>query len=334
MVEQSQFRISTINLAIVLGMLFLAGSRGTRAYAQETASTAKEAKLGKPDAKAFTLKGIVVDENDKPLSGANVHLHNAFAEIDVTLQTDSQGRFEVTVRMEDKRVDQLQVEARVENGTLVGFRRAGLTGEANESIKIKLEPAVSARVKVVGADGKPIEAANVALQLRYPYTLGPVLTDANGIALINVPTSEKILCAVAWKDHFGLDYKVYTLARGQDEDQLSKAPLFPIDSGEQLVLEGASPLTVRIVDTDDKPIPEMGAYVWLLRKEGAVEELNLSFFTRSFNEQVNENGNIVFNWFPSWQQGGTTVWPSAVSKAAQGFVHARGSYDPIKDNVR
>ena len=332
MVTQSHFRDLAICLAITLSLLDLSGGQAKLAYAQATSSTANDPKLGKPDAKAVTLKGTVVDKDDKPVSGANLHLHNEFVEIDVKMQTDAQGQFEVTVRMEDKRVDQLQVEASAEKGTLVGFHRAGLTGDANESIKIKLEPATAAKVKVVGADGKPIEAANVSLQLGYPYTLGPVLTDANGIALLNVPTSEKILCAVAWKDHFGLDYKLYTLARGQDKDQLTKAPTFPLDSGDQLVLEGASPLTVRIVDTEDKPIPEMGAYVWLLRKEGVVEELNLSYFMRSFNEQVNENGDIVFKWFPSWQKGGTTVWPSAVRKAAQGFVHARGSYDPVKDN--
>jgi hypothetical protein len=326
-----QFRIPAYRAAIMVNAVIFNIVALTFAYAQDSKPVSKEPKLGKQDAKAVTLTGSVVDQNDRPAS-ASVHIQNPYVEIDVTLQTDPNGKFETIVRMEDSRVEQLQIVATAKNGSLLGFYHAASNGEDDRAIKIKLEPSTLAKVKVVGADGKPIEAANVAMQLGYPYTLSPALTDAEGMVELKLPASEKILAVVAWKDHFGLDYKLYTLPRGQDKDQLTKPPTFPIDSGEQLVLEGASPLTVRIVDTNDKPIPEMGAHVWLLRNENAAEELNLSFFTRSFNEQANADGNVVFNWFPSWQKGTTSVWPSAIGKSAQGFVHTRGNYEPANDN--
>lgn len=334
MAKQSHFRISTIGLAMTLGMLILKGGLSKLACAQETASTSNQPKLGKTDAKPLTLKGVVVrKEDEEPVDGATVQIQNTYAEIDVTLETDAQGRFETTLHMEDGRLlHQLQIMATAENGSLIGCYRASTEASSDNTIKIAVEPSVSARVKVTDAAGKPIAGANVAVQLAFPCTLGPSLTNADGVVERNVPVSEKILAVVAWKDHAGLDYQLYTLPRGQDQDRLTEPPKFPIDSGEWLVLDGASPLTARIVDTMDKPIPGIGAYVWLLRKEGRAEQLNLSFFTNAFTQGANEDGNVAFNWFPAWQKTPTTIWPQVVKSSAKGFVHQRGEYDPVAND--
>ena len=334
--QHFRFPVPPRSLAVMLSMLTLSVlmvSHGalTVACGQEAKSDACEPKLGKPDAKAVTLKGIVVDKaENKAVGRATVRIQNSFAEIDVTVETDAQGNFEVTVRLADeKRLQQLQITATAESGSKMGFYRAGSNDQVDKSIKIELEPVLSAKVKVTDADGKPVEAAKVAMQIGYPFTLGPSLTDADGMVEVKVPASEKIFVVLAWKDHVGMDYKLYTLPRDQKKDQLTEPPKFPIDAGESLVLDGVSPLTVRVVDMKDKPIPGMGAYVWLLKKEGRAEQLNLSFFSRLFAEVANEDGDLVLNWFPSWQKMTTTVWPMQVKSSAKGFVHQRGEYDPV-----
>ncbi len=328
MCKRFPFPLSSLNTAMSVYALILNTVVLTFACAQEAVPQSDKPKHGRPDAEVAALTGTVVDKGGMPVSAATVRIQNDFVDIDVAITTDSEGQFAASVRVDEKRLDQLQIMATAENGTLMGLHRGDLNAEAGKTIKFELGPAIAAKVKVVDADARPIQAANVAMQLAYPYTLGPSQTDADGIAEVKVPASEKIVGVVAWKDHEGLDFKLYTLPRSQDKDRLTEPPKFPIDAGESLVLAGASPLTVRIVDTKDKPIPEMGAYVWLLQKEDEANQLNMSFFSTMFNEVANEEGELAFNWFPSWQKMTTTVWPLGTTKSTRGFVHKRAEYEP------
>jgi len=144
---------------------------------------------------------------------------------------------------------------------------------------------------------------------------------------ISLPESETIQAVVAWKDHAGLDYKLYSLPRQQADDRLTKKPEFPANAVETLALEGASPLIVRIVDAAGEPIRDTQAYVWLLQKETRSDDLNLSFFTDAFIKSSEADGTVTFAWFPKWQTGPTTIWPTAA-----GFVRTRGEYDPAAHN--
>ncbi len=92
---------------------------------------------------------------------------------------------------------------------------------------------------------------------------------------------------------------------------------------ETLCLEGAAPLSVRITDTQGEAIEGAQTYVWLLRKKSGEEQLNLSYFADAFMATSDTSGRVTFDWFPIWQEEITTIWPSA-----DGFVHARGNYDP------
>jgi hypothetical protein len=87
-------------------------------------------------------------------------------------------------------------------------------------------------------------------------------------------------------------------------------------------LDGVSPLTVRVVDDQQQPLPGIRLYPWLMRKESEPDSLNLSYFTDTFSQWSDESGETTFDWIPSWQRSMIQVWPSA-----EGFVHKRGVYD-------
>ena len=277
----------------------------------------------------LTIAGKVVDVAGRPVGGAIVDVNSSYARINTSITANDDGTFRLSLRIEPKATSGLQISARARDSSLLGFYRVPQTVDVPdlEAVEIRIEPIKSAKVKVVDASGKPIEDANVAIQLDYPITTGPEATDADGMAAIPLPESETIQAVVAWKDHAGLDYKLYTLPRKQTDDLLTKKPEFPANAFETLALEGASPLTVRIVDVTGDPIPGTQAHVWLLQKETQSDHLNFSFFTNAFIESTDASGTVTFAWFPNWQTGPTTIWPTA-----EGFVRARGEYDPATKN--
>lgn len=187
------------------------------------------------------------------------------------------------------------------------------------------EPAAmrTATLRVLDAAGQPVTGASAAFQLGWPRTVRTDPTDESGQVAVELPADEPILAVVAWKDGLGLDYRSYSLSSRQQADALATAPAFPTAGTETLVLEGAVPLTVRVLDDKQQPLPEVRVYPWILQKESENTELNLSFFMDFFGQQTAPDGRVTFAWLPRWQTGLITLWPDA-----DGFVHQRGTYDP------
>jgi hypothetical protein len=182
----------------------------------------------------------------------------------------------------------------------------------------------TARVNVVDASGDSVADASVVVQLNYPHTSLSLKADDAGSAVFDVPEEARIIAVAAWKDHEGLDYRSYELPRQQQADALAVPPGFPFDDAQTLLLDGAAPLTVRIVDDQQHPLQDVRVYPWLLHKESEGRELNLSFFTKDVAQSTDSEGLTTFAWFPAWQKSLVTVWPDAA-----GFVRERGAYDPL-----
>lgn len=313
----------TLRIAFAL-LSFLVWSVAGFITAQDTAKPAKKVV---PGMKEMTFAGSVVDASGMVASEASVHLQNALAEVDEQAVTNTQGQFELTVKLHPNNLYGLRFQVTSKDKTQVALHRIPFTedGEPLKSIAVRLEQVKTAKLKVVDGAGKPIAGASAALLAGYPNMLGPAKTDAKGECSFNLPESARIDTILAWKAGAGLDYELYTLPYEQANDQLTKTPEFPIELGETLTLTGASPLTVRVTDTDDKSIPGAKAYVWLLNKTDPKrrEELNLSYFTEMFRQEADDNGKIVFDWFPIWQTDPVTIWPMV-----DGYVHVRGQYEP------
>ncbi|MDA1054208.1 MAG: carboxypeptidase-like regulatory domain-containing protein [Planctomycetota bacterium] len=164
----------------------------------------------------------------------------------------------------------------------------------------------------------PMSASNLNL-----HTLSDATTDESGFASLRLPQSERIEAVVAWKDHAGLDYRLYSLSRAQQADVKAVPPEFPADGVEMLTLNGVTPLTVSVVDDERKLLDGVRAYPWLLKKDTEPDDINLSYFTPVFSQKTDATGKTTFNWIPAWQKSPITVWPMSTD-----FFHSRGDYYP------
>lgn len=283
------------------------------------------AKLGKADQPLKHFTGNVLDEDGKPVPGAKVHALFGRAEIDTSVSADDAGTFQLSLRLQSELTQQLQLSARSPDGTKLGYYQPWQSEPTAPAkpFEIRIDSVRTARIQVVDGSGKPIESAQVAIEIGFPVVLGPTLTDSAGKVAFDVPKSARIGKVVALKDFQGLDYRAYQLPISQDADLNAKVPEFPFDSGETLTLAGASPLKVHVTGQGSAPVKDVDLHVWLLQRKADDVELNFSYFNELFHEQTDGNGNASFAWFPKWQEQPTVVWPSA-----KGFDRLRAVYDP------
>lgn len=198
--------------------------------------------------------------------------------------------------------------------------------EADGTVELTAPAATrTATLRVLDAAGQPVAGASAVFQLGWPRTVRTDPTDESGQVAVELPADEPILLVAAWKNGLGLDYRSYTLSHRQQTDALTTAPAFPTEGTETFVLEGAAPLTVRVLDDKRQPLPEVQVYPWILQKESENTELNLSYFVESFGQRTGVDGTVTFAWMPQWQRDVITVWPNMA-----GFVHQRGNMTPLR----
>lgn len=290
----------------------------------------KPIEFGKEEFPANFVSGTVFLASGIPAADAKLHIvGHRLSGIDARLNTDSMGRFEFVVRFKTDALGQLRFSVEAADGSELAFHRFAWKPEelVTEGISIKLQPTRIAEVEVVDGEGLPIAGAQVAVQLAYPNIIQGSASDASGKASVSLPVTERIETILAWKDHAGLDYRLYALSRYERADTRAVPPEFPSDRPERLVLDGAQPMTVALVDgTDGAPIEGAEVYPWLLNRDQTSEGLNFSFFTELIAQTTSEAGTTAFAWMPTWQKTPVTIWSNA-----KGYERPRGNYDPVKD---
>ena len=305
-----------------IGVLALLMLGQAIALAQDTAGkTAKET----------SIRGRVVDDDQQgvPAASVQVEYRTDWSVATAVATTDDSGNFVVKVGGNPTAFQQWKIVAKSSDEDRIGFYRYERSEETtvDDAIEIQIEPVKTASVQVVDSEAIPVADANVVVQFGYPHLANGLTTDSQGRVSVRAPQSERIDTIIAWKDGAGLDYEVYSLGRDQQSDLKTPVPEFPA-GGETLRLEGASPVTVRVVDDAGTPIQGVRLYPWLLRKESANRELNLSFFTDSISETTDASGTASFEWMPHWQKSIVAIWPSI-----EGYSRTRAHYDPAVDDA-
>lgn len=290
--------------------------------------------VGDQNVEPIEISGQVLDVAANPASGSTVLLEGtstgSLRTWKASVDTNAEGQFRVRIRVKRERLPQLRVSAVSADQSQLGFYRFPWNQEAPpESIILQLAPARTVKLKVVDKSGAPIENAQTAVQFPSPHAADVTATNKDGVAEFLIAANERIQAVVAWKDHAGLDYRLYDLSREQKADAITKLPEFPDTGVETLILDGASPVVVKLKDDDGQPLADAGVYPWLLKKESENDNLNLSMFNRGFLQNTGVDGITTFAWLPSWQTEPITFWPSI-----KGFVRERGSYTPGTENGR
>ena len=326
--------VSLFAAVLITGVLFAqVPSENAQGLKTGTAETLEQSdapqvsnKFGKPNQPASRISGQVIGADGRPAAEAKVRVvGRKSSEIDATVVTDADGRFDFTLHFEKPFLWQSRFWAQSGSGDEIGFYRFRYEEEKilTEGIEIKLETTRNAEVEVVDAEGRTIADAQVVFSLEFPIILQGYKTNDNGKALVKLPTSERITSVAVWKDHEGFDYRIYDLNRFEKGNVNAVAPKFSTQQPERLILDGVTPLTVQVVNDENEPIEGVDIYPWLLRKKGAPDSFNLSFFADLFSEKTNAAGFATIDWMPTWQKQKITVWPRA-----KGYESPRGNYDP------
>ncbi len=277
------------------------------------------------------VSGTIVDSAGQPAVGAIVTLCRHSQDVSSGKQTtaDAQGRFSLTTIATSKAIEAMHLESKNADGSEIGFCSLRATDAKLDlqSIEVRLSTMRKARVLVIDHDDRPIEDAKVCARLG--DTLGRIIsakTDASGIAELYYTEREPIALVFALKDGAGFEYRLFQPA------QQGFGAEFSAQSPERLKLSGVSPLKLKMVDDEKRPLKGIKIYPLILRKSVGISQrssdLNLSLFLRHIQYQTDANGEVSFAWLPSWHKGNFTFMTSGGDE----LVHSVLYVDPKTSN--
>ena len=253
------------------------------------------------------LRLLVVDEEEKPVPGANVELRYSDwgHPIEQSWKTDTDGMV----------ITQIPQQVINHRGRFqVYCKERGLIGSTDfptdkpgivdpMEVTCKLIKARRLTGQVLDQDGKPVEGAIVGGT--WSYRIGCVSTDERGHFDIDVIPQQPLLSLWAFKPGVGYD-SLYPDLKPIDffssDDQEAWRKKDNHDNGPfTLKLTKNEPITVKVVDMEGNPIegilvyPDGGGF-----SEDHCFEVNC--FESLMGQKTDKDGFVVFDWLPSWQQ--------------------------------
>ncbi|WP_337176000.1 sigma-70 family RNA polymerase sigma factor [Paludisphaera sp.] len=308
--------------AAALGLLVLTAglARGLTGSAHDPDAAARAerpeagAKPGDP-----RIRGVVVDEDGRPLAGAEVRL-DPFTPREVLTTTGADGSYAMTAPGPD--VEGRMILARAGDGRRLGTFTYGYKlspAEAEAPIRIVVGPAREVLVRVADAAGKPVAGAMVEAAGDH-YALASATSDAAGEARIAVPADRRVQWIVARKSAVGCDYAEFgNFDKYPDRSEgVRPAALPPFVA---LTLGEPRTVKIRAVDEEGAPVADFPFYLWLLKKDGRRGEVN--YWSRLHEGRTGPDGVAVFDWLPGRSKGTLTFWPNG-----DGIAHRRVSVEP------
>lgn len=246
------------------------------------------------DSAKVTLRGQVVDEDDKPVAGATVQ-PLARKQPPEPLKTDQEGRFSLPLPTETNAGGYIYYAflVKASDGRL-GY--SVIESAKPEPVRIVLKPARMLHVAVQDREGSAVQGAEV-LFLSDMRLLETGTTDASGSLAFQVPADCRRWAVLSRKPQLGFDYR--TAERGRN----SKAEPHPLPEKLALQLDGARSVRVKAVDQNGKPLAGVKVGPWYLRKPGYEADINLSGVP-NLRTETDAKGVAVLDWLPEkFEQG-------------------------------
>jgi protocatechuate 3,4-dioxygenase beta subunit len=261
----------------------------------------KEAVVAADVSKAV-IEGVVADEAGKPVGGAVVRVVSYTPSPGpMPARTAADGTFRLFLNQASARYT--VVIASAEDGARQGiyeFHDTVLPQTVQARIVVK--PSRKMTVRVTDASKKPVEDAAVGVAEYGSWAvLANAETDAHGAVSLRLPRDARIFQVVALKPHVGLDY-------------FENYPSWPVDHfGEppaqvDLVLDGARTISVRAVDSADKPLAGVELNPWTVKKKGKFFYVNLGGSAMKYvSAHTDHDGLAAFDWIPTDVQESVTI---------------------------
>lgn len=251
------------------------------------------------------IAGQVVDQDGNPVPGAKLTgLNVSVIASSPPVIADEEGKF----RTKNLTPHISKVDLRVESSdgklhTRFSHERRKLDLLRDEdwdsylqNLKIIVAPAFEVSVQVVDGEGNPVADAFVGARGPNSFTVRGK-TNQKGEATIELKAANTCDFVFAYKDGEGMDYKSFT-KRTPGQTGIQRLP-FP-DGRITLVLDGAEPLEVTVLNEDGQP--SRATYIAFpdLVKESEPSGINPSTFLRPGGAGTNPSGKVRFGWFPHW----------------------------------
>ncbi len=259
-------------------------------------------------ADGLLIRGVVVDENDQPVSGATVWTNSEAVPETVS---DSQGRFQLPGYF---LYHHIQYLAYIPGTDRIGYVQLPQIEENSKElpeIKIRLGKGRRFFGKVTDESGNPVAGAYVGASSQ-SMTIDPVLTDSRGnFEFFYYQTVTFDVFAI--KPTVGFDYLKVEDERDRDTIQQNIGPL-------TLRLTKTDPLSVHVENESGVPIEGIQVEPWLISISGkkyrsGLWSTNTAMNTVSKTAQklklffatTDAQGNAVIDWLPKEIRGETEI---------------------------
>ena len=256
---------ATLLAVCTAGAVVCAGGEPAKPAANELKADApaKEAKDAAADSSQVVVEGVVVDEQGKPVADAVVRLvHNIPPVERAPVHTGADGSYRFMVP--DGLAHDPFCVASVEDGARQGVSSGGSNANSISPVvhqRIVVKASRKMTVRVTDAAKKPVDGATVGFVYNR-VLLAHAETDARGEVSLRLPSDANVFQVVALKPGVGFDYF--------ESYPSSSAVLFHGDPPAEaaLTLDGARTLSVRAVDSANKPLPGVELYPDSIMKKG------------------------------------------------------------------
>ncbi len=240
-----------------------------------------------PGQASALLRGVVTDEQGTPVVGATVDTVRYDGVVTTGTKSTEGGAFVLRVPNDSYFGSAILIQD--ESKRLASLISASSYNLASSKTVFRavLKPLRATKVTVVDRDGNPLADASVRLFADYGR-LAEMRTDALGQTQFQFPYDAQVDWIVAYKPGFGLDYY-------ENYDSFPTQIRLDMPAEVKLKLDGFTSVKVKVVDTNNKPIPGVAMTPWSIQKVGKVSYVNLSGDELG---QTDANGIATFDWIP------------------------------------
>jgi Thioredoxin-like len=279
---------------IMVLLAFICASHGYSVQTEAPASVADWI-TGSGDTLEFHINGVAMDESGNRIPDVQVRceMETPFAITPLQVKTGANGEFRFSIPFKDPWLWAIRVSAETQDGSHIGYRSlegrelrcVARDGLALTMKKLDGPDARTVEITVVDEDG-PVPGASVKAVVQNGRDVLAV-ADERGIATLRMLHSEKLDQITAWQE----DKRIggYQVSRGPVRN--------PSLDRYTVELNRSRPLTVRLLDEQGRPVPEVK-----FRLSVSTGSPHFNFFGHNEYTTLTTNlaGEAIASWFPDW----------------------------------
>lgn len=287
--------MTKLSAAIVILVIFIAEMSSVAPGWPWNVAAAGATELGEeqpeddPAPFEWSIPGTVHDENGNPVAGAIIETLSG-SQKQMSTTSGSDGQFVLEMRM--KRPHGSPFVVSNSDGNLQSLIKQIEYNTPQHLTRVILKPVRTVKVSVHGKDGSALRGTSVRA-IAESCVVATGSTDEKGQVTLSIPADAEVEWIYGFQDNHGFDYY-------ENYSAFPSHERLPLPDNVTLTLDGSQTAKVRIVDSDEKPVPGVIVVPWTIMKKGKLSDINLSGV--SFPE-TNAAGLAEFPWIPARLEG-------------------------------